>query len=413
MLIILFAMIGIGWGVDQIFEGYADNSNKDMIESYKNIGQQLANGIDTLDDPHAFVEQWNKNQLNKISLTEKKNFPLPVELERSFTLGEILVLEAADKLTLHYFLGNNRKVLTFHPEELRLDETPAFISFILTLLFYLGILFFIFVWLYPVIARLRLLRQTAIKFGAGNLSNRIETTRTSYIGDIEAEFNRMAQKIEMLVSDNKLISSAVSHDLRTPLSRLRFGIDILSDTSDPKERTKYQEHLSRDIDEMQALVEVLLNYARLEQSFVSISMQSVDLSVLLKECVDYYIDANPQIKIELLNVRKESVIKGDYQYLGMLLKNIINNAIEHGKSKVLINMVLDSNHIVINIDDDGPGVPLEQHGQIFKPFIKGEIKEKGYGMGLAIADRIVQWHGGKIQILESSILSGARFKIIF
>ncbi len=411
IVMILCAIIGIGWGVDQIFDNYDEQSNKDVISSYKTLGKQLALSIDQVEDTQLFLNQWNISNTNYLSLTRKKNFPLPKELKKTFFEGKSLVLESDEKLTLHYYLANKQMVLSFIPDELSINDSPPLISLLLTLIFYCGILAFILIWLYPLVRRLRLLRQSAVKFGTGQLSSRIKISRTSYIKDIETEFNQMAQKIEMLVSDNKLISSAVSHDLRTPLARLRFGIDILSETSDSKERLKYQAHLSRDIDEMQSLVEVLLDYAQLEQSLVNIEKQPVDIVTLVNECVNYY-DENEPARIEFCTDPEVLPIKGDKQYLNMLVNNLINNAIEHSKNKVRVQIITQKNSVAVNIHDDGLGIPIEQRDKIFKPFIKGEIKKKGYGMGLAIAERICQWHNGRITIYQSTELGGAMFQVI-
>lgn len=414
VIIVLLAMIGIGWGIDQFFENHNlqeqennQSTNYDIIDYYKILGKQLAESVDAIDKPNQFIEQWNKKNRNKISLIHKDEFPIPVELQPDFLSGLSLILESDNKLSLHYYLPNKQRVFSFIPEELKHEIAPSSLSIILTVLFYVGVFSLILLWSYPLMTRLRLLRRTAVEFGSGDLSQRIELSRTSYISDIEMEFNRMAQRIESLVSDNKLISSAVSHDLRTPLARLRLGIDILSDSDDQTKRDKYQKRLSRDIDEMQSLVEVLLDYAKLEQALIKQENKPVDLKQLINDCMDYYQKEGKNILI----VQPDNLfeIKGDPKYLEILFKNLVGNALKYCDEKIIVELESNANHFIINIHDDGKGVSELHRQSIFKPFIKYD--SASYGMGLAIAERITHWHKGQISVSKSQLLGGAVFQV--
>jgi len=411
VIVMLLATIGIGWGMDRLFEHFSSEPSKDLVSSYSNLGKQLAQALDTQADNQAFITQWNSDSHNKIAIINLEQFPLPREIATGFEQGEPLVLETTDTLSLHYFLPRQKKVLSFTPDELGNHNQAASLNLILTGLFYMGLLLFILMWLYPLIKRLQILRKSAMAFGKGELGRRILTHKSSFLHDIEAEFNRMASKIESLVSDNKLISSAVSHDLRTPLARLRFGIDILSDTQDPQALEEHQQHLSADIDEMQNLVEVLLDYSKLEQSMVAINKQPVDLIQLLNECIQHRHAQG--LTIHLKTACETARVSGDRQYLKMLLNNLLVNAVEHSNGQVMVELNCLKTHCDINIHDNGAGVDHEHRQQILKPFVRGNIKEnnKGYGMGLAIADRITQWHQGSIHIEQSAILHGALFKV--
>ena len=196
------------------------------------------------------------------------------------------------------------------------------------------------------------------------------------------------------------------------MARLRFGIDILSETDNPIERSKYQEHLSNDIDEMQSLVEALLNYARLEQSLIALPKAPVDL---LKLLIDFR-DSHPVnvITLEHPNLT-QAVIQGHEVYLKMCLHNLLNNALHYGESRVLVTVGLNQKRLCIHIHDDGSGIPEAQRNALFKPFVRGEHKnsQPGFGMGLAIAERIAHWHDSTIVIQDSTRLSGAEFIVQF
>ncbi len=409
IFVMLLATVGIGWGLDKIFEQFGSESNKDLVSSYSHLGKQLALALDTQNNNQAFIKAWNTRHQNNIALVNIEQFPLPAEIISDFKLGEPLILESTNALSLHYYLPQQNKVLSFTPDELVINASNFNLA--LTASFYMGLLLIILVWLYPLIKRLQILRKSAIAFGKGNLSKRIHTHKSSYLYDIETEFNRMAKKIESLINDNKLISSAVSHDLRTPLARLRFGIDILSDTQDPLALQEHQQHLSADIDEMQNLVEVMLDYSKLEQSMIAINKTNVDLIQLINECIQQR--QAQGLSIHLQTASHKVWVSGDKQYLRMLLNNLLINAVEHSDGQVIVELITHKKLCDINIHDNGTGVNPEHRKNILKPFVRGSIKEnnKGYGMGLAIADRITQWHQGAIYIDQSAILHGALFKV--
>lgn len=133
--------------------------------------------------------------------------------------------------------------------------------------------------------RLLLLRQKANAFGAGDLSVRIPQGAVSYIADIEQEFNRMAQRIESLVYDNKLLSRGLSHDLRTPIARLRFGLDVLEEAELSPAQRKTIAHLNRDLVAMESLVEILLSYSRMGQAKIAFKPALVNLQQWVADIV--------------------------------------------------------------------------------------------------------------------------------
>ena len=178
------------------------------------------------------------------------------------------MLESNDHLALYNFLPSTGNLLILKSPLLFIVPSQTTKNYIFTLLFYATLLVVFALWTYPLARRLSALRLTAIAFGDGKLQRRVKLSPFSYISNIEVEFNRMAQRIENLLSDVKLLSSAVSHDLRTPLARIRFGIDTLQEEDDPQLRQRYQQKISANVDEMTSLVDTLLRYARLDQKML-------------------------------------------------------------------------------------------------------------------------------------------------
>jgi two-component system, OmpR family, sensor kinase len=220
----------------------------------------------------------------------------------------------------------------------------------------------------------------------------------------------MAQRISDLVGDVKLLSSAVSHDLRTPLAAIRFGLDTLQEEDDPILRKTFEQRISKNVDEMIELVEVLLNYARLDQNLVTLDKAPVDVSMMLSQMIKNLHHDHIQFEIAY-DESKDFKVWADKSYLSMLFKNLLQNAIQHSHNKVRINMTVASDHIQATVSDDGMGIESSQREQIIKPFVRGNSEHKGYGIGLAVVQRILHWHNGRLIIDNDPQLGGARFTV--
>ena len=414
---ILTAIIFLGWGLDTFFNEYQEQKDTDEYSAYRKIIAPLANTLDKTDNFAQFVTTWQNQNQQQLTLTPLAEFPLPASLLDNFSQGEPLVLESEELITVNQLLLSQQQVLTLNIQQQSKQEGNLTLQVALTTVFYAGILLCVFIWLYPLIKRLRLLRSTAKNFGEGDFSERIHISSTSYIVDIENEFNRMAEKIETLVEDNKLLSNAVSHDLRTPLARLRFGIEALSETNKPETKEKYIQHLSQDIQEMENLVGVLLDYARLDQKMINVERLPLNLNTLIEGCARNLTSSDSSaVSIDVSGLSKiQIIIDGNENYLSMLINNLLSNAQRYAVKHVRITTKQTTTSLIMCVSDDGPGIPVEKRGEIFKPFIRGEnqFEQKGYGMGLAIVARIAVWHGAHVVISQSDELGGAKFTITF
>ena len=417
VIAILTAIIFLGWGLDTFFNQYQKQKVTDEFSVYRKMITSLANTLDKTNNVGQFVTTWQNQNQQQLTLTPIAEFPLPASLRDNFNQGEPLVLESKDVITVNQLLPSQQQVLSINIHQPIKPQDNLALEVALTAVFYVGILLCVFIWLYPLIKRLRRLRITAKTFGEGDFSKRIHISSTSYIVDIENEFNRMAEKIETLVQDNKLLSNAVSHDLRTPLARLRFGIEALSETDRPETKEKYIRHLSQDIKEMENLVGVLLDYARLDQKMIRVTRIPLSINELIKASVQNLTSNDPSVvSIDISGLsHTQIIISGDEKYLSMLINNLLSNAQQYSVKQVFITTQQTNNSVVMSVSDDGPGIALEKREHIFKPFTRGEnhSEKKGYGMGLAIVARIAAWHDAQISVGQSEELDGAKFTLTF
>jgi len=414
LLVILLAVVGIGGALDNFFKQYQTQPSKesDELSAYRQLGRSLAATLDKQQSPQSFIDKWQPENKLSVTLIKLDDFFLPDSLKQGFHAGEPLVFETQDNISIHFIVPSQRKVLVFVIPPIIKESNNSALQLLLTGVFYLGILLVVLIWLYPLIKQLRHLRQTTKAFGEGQLQQRINVNSTSYIASIESEFNNMAERIETLVSDNKLLSDAVAHDLRTPLARLRFGIEILQETEKPETREKYQRHLCRDIEEMERLVNVLLNYARIEQSMMAVEQQSINLNELISQCVGAVTDGNKTIN---WHAQDDARVIGDANYLSMLINNLLGNAQQYANNEITLKLVKSGSSLQFFISDDGPGIVKEKRSELLKPFMRGEQahEKPGYGMGLAIVSRIAQLHHATLTITDSAELGGAEFCVAF
>jgi signal transduction histidine kinase len=404
LIVIIVSVISLGWAIDQWYNHYAQSQEDPAILVYKKMGRELANIIDQQGNPENL---FTTSELSP-QIQAYDSFALPDHMEANFKKGEALLLDSGQQLTLHFYLPQKNSVLSLNlPNEIR-PELPDRVRWILTLVFYLGVILVVLVWLYPLLKRLMNLQTITQAFGNGNLKARVNIDKNSYIRPIEQEFNRMAQRIEQLITDNKLLSRSLSHDLRTPLAKLRFGIDVLQEGELPAYQQQHLAHINHDLTAMESLIEAMLEYSRLDSAELKLKYQQLDWVQFTKEFIDNL--QNPMI--QLVAEENSVLIQADPFYLHSLLQNLTDNALKHAKQFIRIRISQNKDNAVLSIEDDGVGITDDERDRVLQPFYRSNHNEKpGYGLGLAIVNRIVLWHKGTIKIERSPDLRGAKIVI--
>ncbi|GAC21387.1 sensor histidine kinase [Paraglaciecola arctica] len=411
---VLAATIGLGRMLDSLFYYVVPSSSSlhnDNVLILEQIGQELADTLNTMERPQDVVTNWPKHGRYHLSIVPLDQIQLPTSLMQQVKSGEPLLLTNNNEFSLYFYLETQQALLLLKPTFSTSQPETGELKLMLTLLFYAALVLLIWMWTYPLVSRLINLRHSAQLFGKGQLDQRIKVGSVSYVKDLENEFNHMAQRIQNLVSDVKLLSNAVSHDLRTPLARMRFGIDTIAEEQNPDQQHLYLQRLGDDVDEMTCLVEILLDYARLEQTMVRIDKQKVDLNLIVQHCVKA---KNATVQRIIFQPSTEtSWVFGDPKYLQIVINNLLQNALQYGQSQVLVQVHHSEHQICLSIADDGTGFS-EDEKDLLKPFVRGKHatdKTKGYGMGLAIVQRIIEWHDGELVITRSQKLKGAEIII--
>ncbi len=268
--------------------------------------------------------------------------------------------------------------------------------------------------------RLSVLEGAATRIAAGNLETRVPDVGTDSVGRLAAVFNGMARHLQRLLAVQREMVSAVAHELRTPVARLRFGLEMSAEAQTDEARRKYLEGMDGDIDDLDALVDEMLVYSRLERGAPTLHFQQVDLGAL----VDQVIGELAPLRADVGVSRGECITAADGscwaeaepQYLRRALSNLITNAMRHAESQVQVSFAIDGQTVRLEVDDDGPGVPEADWEKVFTPFLRLDDSRTrasgGHGLGLSIVRRIIYWHGGRSQLGHSD-LGGARFSLLW
>ncbi len=249
------------------------------------------------------------------------------------------------------------------------------------------------------------IRASGRALGRGELSTRVAPSlvaRRDELGDLARDFNRMAERIQSLLESQQQLLRDVSHELRSPLARLRVGLTLASDAPDPRDRSRHISTMERDLERLDRLIEEILHYARLSQAPV-VEMAPFDLSELVESVVaSARLEAAPD-RIEIdYQAPDQLMVCGNAELLGRAVENLLRNALAHSPPDQLVQVELQGNadQVDLRIADRGPGVPDSQLEKIFEPFVRlsperGESGQGG-GIGLAIVKAAVEQHGGRV-----------------
>ena len=242
------------------------------------------------------------------------------------------------------------------------------------------------------------LARAAEKFGKGEEIEEFKPSGASEIRRAGYEFDKMRKRIIRHLNQRSEMLSGISHDLRTPLTRMKLQITFVKD----KEVSK---KLSEDVDEMEKM---LNEYLQFTKSSFSEKDEMFNLTDLIREVISKY--ENDNISLELM---PRIYFNGKKNLITRCINNLLDNAIKYAK-RVNIELNKNNNNLFIKIEDDGPGIPKTEYENVFKPFYKinkGRADSKSsVGLGLSIASDIIKSHGGNIK-LDKSKMKGLSVKV--
>jgi signal transduction histidine kinase len=254
---------------------------------------------------------------------------------------------------------------------------------------------------------LRALQDGVARIAAGDLDVALENRTQDEFGALTDAFNRMAARVKEMVQARDRLLVDVSHELRSPLTRLKVALALLPDSSKKAQA-------EADVAEMEALTTGLLELERLRDGRV-LRVASVDLVALLQEAVAPHRDGHPGVEVSASPAAIP--VEADADGVRTVVRNLLENAVKYAlpdSGPVRVIASVEDGRAAVVVEDDGPGIPPADLERIFEPFFRVDRsrsrKTGGYGLGLSICKRIVEAHGGRVEA-GAVAPRGARFVI--
>ncbi|WP_404340606.1 ATP-binding protein [Pseudoalteromonas mariniglutinosa] len=410
----LLSIIVLGWLIDAFSQQTHQPNDEFSLQSnmLQGFSQQLTA------QPNAarptFVKQLSDDFNIQLEYRLTQSLALPASLLSEINKPSGLILEDQQGF---YLLYGTEQLAPYHLK-LRLEKDTSLATnhdVLLTLLFYTGLCVFMAFIIAPLAKRLSVLNDAAKRFAQGDLTTRLPISHFTYIKDVEFTFNRMASQIEKLLDENKLMASSLSHDIRTPIACLRFGLDAALECQNSDKVHGYLTRMEHDLEQMESMLKSYLIFATLEQKANKLTYESSELSCYLNTVIQ---QATPKLNSQqrILNHHiDKGLIDADLHWLARAIINLLNNACDFAEHHVLLTAKLTSQHLILTVEDDGPGVDEQNREKIFRPFFQAQShrnrSDKSYGLGLAIAAKVADWHHGSVTVSSSHRLKGACFTI--
>ena len=366
-----------------------DDYDKDEITNLFSVYQDL--NIEFINEDE-FENQYNERWFSPIDRTLRR------ELKSKFNLGQYWFSTTNYKELIDLRIKYQDGYFKFLVPKDRLTSSsarifglwitvPAFIMVIISLIFLKN-------QTRPITA----LAKAAEKFGKGEEIEEFKPSGASEIRQAGLEFDRMRKRILRHLNQRSEMLSGISHDLRTPLTRMKLQTAFIKD----------QDISSKLVDDINEMEKMLNEYLQFTSSTYLEKDELFNLSELLQEIINKYNNHNIS-----RNIIERIYFSGRKNLINRCINNLIDNALKYGEN-VHIELSKKNSNIFIKIEDDGPGIPEKEYDNVFKPFYKidkgrGDSKSS-VGLGLSIASDIVRSHGGNIK-LEKSKLNGLEVRI--
>ena len=248
---------------------------------------------------------------------------------------------------------------------------------------------------------LKQLAQAAVQVGQGTWPQPLPEKGAQEVVTVTRAFNQMSADLSANERERALVLAGISHDLRTPLARVRIAAELSADES-------LRDGLAADVEQMDAVIQQFLDYARLDETE---SVQSTDLKSLVQEVSQQFSGQARSLSLDLHDVH---LLPLRQLLMKRALSNLLDNAIKHGGGEITVHLEQEKDKIVLAVRDRGTGISAAQRGAVKRPFVRLESARSnstGSGLGLAIVERAARLHEGEF-ILEDNAAGGLVAKLV-
>ena len=408
--LITLTFIVASWLLDEVWNSYMDQD----IESYTGYKTMLqAIGDYVSNHPESEWEQVVEDAAHRYHLPLALARITDIEAKaisgerRLVGAGNTYVYIEQDAVSLHHLIAGSDYAITLGPTNMPTRPRAETMVRVLVLV---ALAVMILVWLWPISRDLHELRRVTKEFGKDHFDVQAAKPNSIMMAGLIHGFNGMAVRIKHLIDAHKELTTAISHELRTPMARSKFALQMLSHSDDETKRQNYIKQICGDINELESLVNELLEYASLEGDKPKLNFADHNLDDIVSQQVALASGQCAEVTYQPPQTPIE--VHCDRLYIERALSNYISNAIKYGEGQVAISCDTVGRECVIKVEDNGSGVDDCIKNTLFDAFSRAdESRNKetgGFGLGLAIVKRVLEWHGGRVYV-ESSSLGGACF----
>ncbi|BCV55219.1 ATP-binding protein [Shewanella algae] len=329
---------------------------------------------------------------------------LPTSLRQLLNEGQTLALRHSSGELYYYKQVSGSELLRFGPVTEKQDRED--VTSLILLGFYSSLALVAILLIWPVFRDLHTLQQSAIRFGRQPSLQPLTIRKSSAIFPLAQALYSMSHQIVSFVQMHKELSHTISHEVRTPLARMRFALELSKQQMEPQ----YAARLAQDIDEIEQLAANYLSFARLEhkQGELCHSPQSIaDFMQTLEQKYSLY---SRDFQIGFHSVPGQAQF--DKTAMNVACQNLIQNAMRFAEKEIQVSFEQSESHNCLRVEDDGPG--FEDKGKKLLAAFARDAKQSdgsGFGLGLYIVRKIAIWHGGRLELSHSQTLGGAAISL--
>lgn len=402
---------------------------KDFLEQTQVVADDIWPNLSRA-QKYDYVKRWHRKYPGKKLYWYKQGEWYPGTIE------VIPIMEMAARLLKNALAGKPSVENNFHGQMValvpvgdgvlaltlkRLHDSPKYFH-LLAILLLLSFVFISVLCLYPptnkIIRLIRQLMTLAARVAQGRFGETITIKRSDEVGELAESFNHMSQQLAEVEKQNHNLIAGVSHELRSPLTRIRVNAEQLELSHNPADVESHSQAICKDVDHLDAIVSDLLNTAKMRIEPLAPHQESVEVCSLLKDIVQRYksMERAKQIQIDYESYLTTLAINIDKHLFIQMVTNIIDNAVtsigENGR--ILVHLQRHLDFCIIDIKDNGPGIEERHHKLIFERFYRIDPSRNrrtgGVGLGLTIVKQIIDAHHGRIE-LHSKPGEGSTFRI--
>jgi len=282
----------------------------------------------------------------------------------------------------------------------------------LPLLFYASILLIVGLWLRPLLRDLRILTTASQKFATDYREPLDTASRTTQLVGLATNLDEMSARVSQLIQSQKEMTAALSHEMRTPLARVRFAAAVLEGEVDESLRGQLRA-VNADVQQIDDLISDMLDYARLDHPGLRMNCQAVPLAPWLRQILL----SCPPHERTVTTVQQDGIDTAwmEPRLMELALSNLLVNALRYARHNVSVTVMRDKGSYRLIVEDDGEGIPESDRTAIFRAFTRLDTSRNrdtgGFGLGLAIVARIAALHRGRVTAEVSASLGGARLAL--